>query len=143
MSHGFERVLPDRILKMVDRRDRHLLGKQETYDEVMAEAKVKVERDLHDMIEGLLRRLGIVYVHSRMDRKTTIRAGLPDFMFVAAAPNYPLWTVAMEVKLPGEGLDDEQELVRKAMTSRPNAWQYFVVRSYDEAREVLRSCGFK
>lgn len=146
MSHGFGPVLPDKLLKLVDKRDRHLV-KGKTFDEVMAMAKEKVERDIHDKIEGLLRRLDVVYVHSRMDRKTTIGVGLPDFMFsvvtdtMAHAPWEIVRSVAIEVKLPGEDLDEEQENVRAAMQCRPNAWAYHVVYSYAEALAVVRDLG--
>ena len=67
----------------------------------------RTERRIHHLFESWLRLNEIPYVHSRMDRKPTIRAGWPDFSC--------LWnstTCFIEFKLPGKELSDDQETVR-------------------------------
>lgn len=44
------------------------------------------EKELHEWLETELIRLGISYVHARMDKESTIRKGWPDFsLFYAGA----------------------------------------------------------
>lgn len=42
--------------------------------------EVPKERDLHDDIEAFCRSEGWYYIHSRMDQKTTVAVGAPDFV---------------------------------------------------------------
>lgn len=45
------------------------------------------EKELHDWLEAELIRLGISYIHARMDKESTIRKGWPDFSLFYAAPD--------------------------------------------------------
>jgi hypothetical protein len=103
---GFESgVLPERILRLVDPRDRAKLGKAGmTAHEALRKAEVKSERDLHKAIEGLLRVHEIEPIRARMDKLSTINVGAPDFIF-----SYHGRPIAFEVKLPGGKLTKEQE----------------------------------
>lgn len=92
------------------------------------------EKDLHRQIRQLLDAKGIVYFESRMDRPTTQRKGVPDFIFAVwrrcEAWIYP---VAWECKIGKGKLSSEQEETFKRLQRPPNAWQCTVIRSLDEA----------
>jgi len=45
------------------------------------------EKELHDWLETELIRLGISYIHGRMDKESTIRKGWPDFSCFFTAPD--------------------------------------------------------
>ena len=66
-----------------------------TASEALRKAEVKGERDLHKAIEGLLRVHEIETIRSRMDKRSTINVGAPDFMFA-----YHGKAIAFEIKLP-------------------------------------------
>lgn len=86
----------------------------------------KAERELHDQIEQWLRMKGVrCIVHSRMDKKTTQKKGVPDFLFVMKGNAF-----AIEVKVGNNQLTKEQEawLVDAAV----DGWICRVVRSLDQ-----------
>ena len=97
-----------------------------------SEHEVRLERELHKLINNELLRRGIEPVHSRTDRRSTNNVGLPDFLFA-----YLKVPVAMEVKLPGKPLHPKQVEMRDKMADPTNGWYHVVVRSFDEARRVL------
>jgi len=92
--------------------------------------EVRLEKDLHNLIQNELTRRGIFAIHSRTDRKTTQQVGVPDFIFC-----FPGVPIAVECKLPGAKLTDDQAYVAAKM--QKNGWLYFVVTSYEEFREIL------
>ena len=70
--------------------DRRSLGKGTmTKDEALAKAALKSERDLQDLISEYLRMKNIVAVRSRMDKKTTVPVGTPDFVFAVRVRETP------------------------------------------------------
>lgn len=113
--------------------DRALIGRPAlTRPERQEKAGIAQERDLHKLIWNELLRREIFAIHSRMDKRTTNAVGTPDFcMAINGRP------VAMEVKLPGNTLSDDQEKVRSRMIR--NGWLYFVVFSFDEAISAIES----
>lgn len=91
-----------------------------------ANPDTKAERELHDQIEQWLRMKGVrCIVHSRMDKKTTQKKGVPDFLFVMRGNAF-----AIEVKVGNNQLTKEQEawLVDAAV----DGWICRVVRSLDQ-----------
>jgi hypothetical protein len=77
----------------------------------------KSEKLIHARFEAWLRLNEISFVHSRMDKKSTIREGWPDFSVFG--PNGK--TCFVEIKLPGGELSVDQmtvmlELLRKGHT---------------------------
>lgn len=63
------------------------------------------ERDLHDDIIDLCRQQGWYYIHSRMDRRSTVQVGAPDF--VIALPGGK--TVWLECKRKGGKVTTSQQ----------------------------------
>lgn len=104
----------------------------------------KDERALHDQFERWLRvheKGPIPYVHSRMDRKSTIRKGWPDFTILRGALpyNHSLGSCCVEFKMPGEALTDAQVEVHIELkaASVPVKTCYSVVEAIEFTREIL------
>jgi hypothetical protein len=140
-------ALTDRVLRMINKGERKKLGLK-TVDEIVANAEVKSERDLHKQIANLLRLRGIEFFSSRMDKRTTTQVGMPDFLFsikyrpsyddtTASLLNWPV-ACAWELKLPGKKLDPEQQAMFERMSTGTNGWQCSVITSVDEALAELR-----
>jgi hypothetical protein len=72
-------IIPNNILSKMDKRDRPRGKAGMTLAELTARQEARTERELHDQVVAWLDRKNIPYVHSRMDRKSTIREGWPDF----------------------------------------------------------------
>lgn len=129
-------LLPESFLNKMAAADRKLLGRPALLaSERQAQAGLKLEREIHKLIWNELLRRGIFAIHSRTDKRTTNAVGLPDFCM--AINGHP---VAIEVKLPGEKLTEEQEAVSRRMVQ--NGWQYFIVYSFEEAIVVINSKAF-
>jgi len=135
------------LIKLISKRDRVALGLR-TQDELAAAAAVKTEKELHRHIGNLLRLRGIEFFESRMDRKSTMKIGTPDFLFCVAFKPRPdnttksllTWPIAIgwEIKMPGKDLDPEQAAMAERMSSAPNGWRCQVIHSVDEAIAELR-----
>lgn len=101
--------LPENIRRCMPREDRKVLDAP-TNEELAAKLERAGERLLHDQFENWCRINGLIYVHSRMDRKSTIAAGHPDFTV--------LWKgrgCCVEFKGPGGTLSEDQKLVMKKL----------------------------
>lgn len=71
----------------------------------------KDERELHDQFIAWLRvhdKGPIPFIHSRMDRKSTIRSGWPDFSVFYAFNHKPHCSCFVEFKMPGGAISDDQ-----------------------------------
>ena len=144
--------LTDKVLKLVSKADRQKLGLK-TMDEINAAAEAQTERDLHKYIRGLLELRGIEFIESRMDKRTTQKRGVPDFLFTVAFHPVPemkdgavvmsWWPIACawELKLPGRVLDPDQKAMFERLSTRPNCWCCRVIRSVDEALAELKKLG--
>jgi hypothetical protein len=104
------------------------------------------ERDLHKSIRALLNAKRIVFFESRMDKRTTQRKGVPDFVF--SVKSSPLGSrlgyntaVAWEAKVGNGKLRPEQQTMFEAMQRHPNQWHCAVVRSLDDAIKELEALG--
>jgi hypothetical protein len=95
---------------------RYMLSEPLSHEPVAPVPPSKVERDterkLHHMFEAWLRLNEIPYVHSRMDKKSTIRVGWPDFSIFSEGK-----TVFVEFKQAGKELSPEQIVVTAELIS--------------------------
>jgi len=82
-------------------------SKAQKADAALREEEASLESELHDQVESFLRRNGIPYIHSRMDRRSTIRKGWPDF---TAMRNSRVACVELKTK-NGKLSADQQEVV--------------------------------
>jgi hypothetical protein len=129
------KTLPDKILRLVSPADRKALGKRGlTLCEVFERAKIKSERDLQNLIESYFRLHNVVAIRSRMDKKTTTPTGTPDFMLALKGQ-----AIALEVKLPGEELSEEQKKMKEAMMATPNGWRWITVTDLEAVRQLLHT----
>lgn len=90
----------------------------------------KTEKDIHDNIESFLRRNGIPYDHSRMDKRTTNKRGHPDFSIFMYQH-----VLFIEVKKPGEKLSEDQTARHAELGMYENKVE--VCFSYVQARDVI------
>lgn len=72
------KLLPENIRKCMPKEDRKHLRIQ-TEQEISDRASRGEELELHKQVESWCRRNGVIYVHSRTDKKSTIAPGHPDF----------------------------------------------------------------
>lgn len=129
--------LPDNILKRMDPTDRAALGKAGvTTDEALAAAEAKHERELQKQLAQLLDLRDIVFATPRMDKRSTLKVGWPDFTFVIGGK-----PCAWEAKIRDNKLTSEQQELHTKM--RLNGWTVQVIRNVNEAIEFLNHYGAK
>jgi hypothetical protein len=76
-------ILPDHVLRRLPPAERKPLGKAGlTTAEAGAIADRRAERVLQNEMEGILRQRNLFFVRSRMDKRTSTRRGLPDFIII-------------------------------------------------------------
>jgi hypothetical protein len=137
-------VLPDNILKRMNKLDRAKLGKAGVLaSEANAIQLAKREKDVHREISQWLNLHDIFFFHSRTDRRATTQNGTPDYAFLwefEQSGNLAkhLTGVAIEVKVGGNKLSDEQEKVMWRM--RDNGWIYYVC---DSLKDMLLKLDYK
>lgn len=104
---GHTGQLPDRVLRLIDPADRKPLGKAGlTHDEAQQKAAVRLERELHEQFTNWLKLHRLPYIHAAMCKKSTIRAGWPDFTVV-----YGRGVCCVEFKAPGGVVSPDQREV--------------------------------
>jgi len=91
------------------------------------------ERQLHDQIIAHCRANGWYYVHSRMDQRTTIKVGCPDFI-IALPHGKVLW---LECKSKTGKLSDQQAGTIYALNALDH--DVYVIRSMPEFLSVLEA----
>jgi hypothetical protein len=111
--------------------ERQRLGKAGMLpEESLARAEVKLEKELQRDIGNVLRLRDIFFGCQRMDRKSNIVEGYPDFWFV-----YRKKPIALEVKVGANKQTPKQVEAQRRMEA--DGWRYKVVRSIQEVMEVL------
>ncbi len=125
-------VLPDNILRLMNKKDRPKGAAGKTREELNEEAKNKNEKEIQLQIREYLRQKDIIFIQSRMDKRPTIKGGIPDFCF--AWKGEP---IALEVKREKGKCSEEQTKVQAQMIS--NGWNVFVVYSLEEVKKILNN----
>ncbi len=111
--------------------ERKQLGKAGvTIAEATEKHSAKLEKEIHDQIEGWLRIRGITYRHDRMDRKTTGTVGWPDFTFAIHGK-----AIAVEVKRPGETVSDEQGRCQQGLSR--DGWLVLIAHSLNDVKSFV------
>lgn len=102
------RVPTEAMLRRMDPEDRKSLGSAGvTFAEAQAKASERDERAVQKLIAQDLNRRDLFFWQSRMDKATRTRKGMPDFMIVLPGGR----ALAMEVKMPGGLISDDQQKV--------------------------------
>lgn len=89
------------------------------------------ESDLHDQVEAHCRAKGWFYVHSRMDRRSTVSVGTPDFA-IAAHGGRMLW---LELKRKGGKATTAQQAAIAQLTKLGHL--AFIVDNWPETLCIL------
>ena len=138
------KLIPDHVKRMIAHSERVKLGIK-TNEEQQERVDDYNERKLHGEICQLLNLKGIAYCHARMDKKSRMTKGWPDFTFAVglSSDGVGISTVpcAWECKVGKGQLSLEQEEMRIRMISPPNAWRCRVIHSLKEAADELKELG--
>lgn len=128
--------IPNNILRAIDPAERRRMGKgARTWDEVETAREAKSEKELQSQIANLLNQRDIWFSRSRMDRRATVTKGQPDFLFALITRwGLPI-PMAFEVKI-GKAEPTAEQIECHAHMRR-NGWRVYVVRSLEQARELL------
>lgn len=127
--------LPQSLLRRMPKEDRKPLGAAGlTSAEAQAAADQRTERELQNDIANLLRQRDIYFVQSRMDRPTTNRTGLADFLIILHGGH----VLAVEVKVAGGQFSEEQQKDYQTYFRQTGQIKHAVY-SLPQFREVLEA----
>jgi hypothetical protein len=88
-------ILPDRVLRLMSPADRQQLGKAGmTIEECQARYALKTERAEQKLFASWLTQRVFYFIQARADRRSTIRAGHPDFTILHSGR-----TLLLELKM--------------------------------------------
>jgi len=125
-------VLSQKFLQAMPEEERRRLGKAGiTQAEAEAKYAAGQERKLQDMIANYLTLKGFWFCHSRTDKRTTQRRGVPDFVICA----YSLF-LACEVKCTGQTLTQEQ--AREANKIRASGGAFVIAYSLQDLVSAIQ-----
>ncbi len=128
------KTLPDSLVRCMGAADRARLGLASVVDATAPAARnkedMKRERDLQIQIVSFLRMRGHTVIWSRLDRRLTATKGTPDILLAVHGR-----AVALEAKLPGGKLSEDQERMRDGLIA--DGWKYALVTSLEEAKAVV------
>lgn len=98
--------LPDNILRRMSREHRGQMGKAGvTSAEADAKFTLRAERELQNLCASWLRQHDLFFIQSRMDKRPTVRKGMPDFIVICPGAR----ALAIEIKVPGGKISDDQK----------------------------------
>lgn len=98
-------ILPNNVLRLLSAEDRKPMGKAGiTTEEAQAKADTRREKELQKDMENLLRQRNIFFVRSRMDKRTSTRKGIPDFIIILPRGR----ALMVEAKVEGGELSQDQ-----------------------------------
>ena len=93
------------------------------------------EKQEHVVLENWLNQRELFYDHQRMDRRTSNRKGIPDFIIGVCG-----LMICIEFKLHGRKLTPEQEEWRRKALEKSRV-QYYVLDSAVDAIRLLEGIG--
>lgn len=131
-------VLPDKVLRLMDPKDRVALGKAGvTAAEAGAKHEARLERELQSQIAQYLRLLGVWFDQDAMHKRRTGTRGTPDFLFayrpIGAVDARP---IAIEAKGPTGKVNEAQRDCHCDMVR--NGWYVLIARSLADVQGLLR-----
>lgn len=124
--------LPENILKRISAKDRAPLGKAgRTAAECQEVQVAKSEKELQGQLEALLRRRGYIPARQRMDKRSNLQEGMPDFFFAVNGV-----AVYWEVKLHGTTTKKQEDMLWK-LSKLPMQAYATLIFSYQQALDSL------
>jgi hypothetical protein len=106
---------------------------QATQPSTPSKADILSERKLQDLINNWLLRNGFYFIRQRMDRKSTLTIGAPDFHVCNKNDNGRM--IGLEVKVGNNHPTEEQN--REMDRLRNSQGKAFTVRSLEEVIRIL------
>jgi hypothetical protein len=129
------KLLPDKVLRLLSPADRRSLGKAGlTAEEAVLAGRIKAEKDLQNLMESYFNLRGIVAIRSRMDKATRTKTGTPDFLLAIRGR-----AIAVEAKLPGKDLEEDQQSMKAKMMAAPNNWHWVTAYSMDTVKNLVQT----
>ena len=122
--------IPPHIARLMAKEDRQDIGALTT-EEIQQHHEERSEKKMHMLFSDWLRLHEIPALHCRMDRKSTIQNGWPDFTILIGGGR----CVCIEMKVNGNQLSEDQKTVI-AMLEK-NGTPVSVCRSVEEAIEFV------
>lgn len=129
------KLLPYNIRKCMDKSQRKSMGIR-TDHEIQAKVDSVSEREVQKQISNWLRLKGIWFDNPRMDKRPTGVLGRPDYLLAYKYGGLLATPLAIEVKVNGNDLSDDQKKVREQMIE--NRWHYYIVSSLQEVMEIMK-----
>ena len=124
-------LIPVNVLRMMPEAERRRIGKAGMLpEERQAELETRTEKNLQNQIANYLRQHDIFFGCQRMDRRSNIVVGWPDFWFVFRGV-----PIALEAKV-GNRKQEPAQLAAQIRMER-DGWRYCVVRSVEEVKAIL------
>ena len=125
--------IPNHILKLMPQENRKPLGKAGmTSKEIDIVQALRSEKELQRKIADYLRIREIAFCNPRMDKRSTMTLGWPDFTF--AIKGMP---IAFECKKSNGKTSQDQIKCHQNMTK--NGWIVYLVRSFEQAVDIINS----
>lgn len=106
-------AIPDAVYRLMAPEDRAQVGRPSCATVAIAEPEAvsgkttSREKELQEQLANLLNQRNIFYVRSRMDKKTSLPCGMPDFFIFLPNGRF----LAVEAKVEGGSLSDDQKRV--------------------------------
>ena len=76
--------LPENLRRCIPKEERQKDMALQTSEEIADKQAMENEREMHETFANWCRVNNLLFIHSRMDRKSTIREGWPDFTVIRA-----------------------------------------------------------
>lgn len=125
--------MPEAMRRCIAPTERAQIGPAaHTISDAVAAAEPKAEKELQKQIAGYLATRDIFFGQQRMDRKSTMVLGWPDFVFC-----YKGHFIALEAKTP-VGKQEPEQVIAEAKIEAQGG-RYYVVRSLVEVAAILNA----
>lgn len=128
--------LTDRLLKLMEPKDRKLLGKAgRTSDEIQAENEAKSEKELHEQFYAFLSRNGFgptLIIHAAMYKKSQLPIGWPDFSILHKGS-----IMFLEFKVAKNTTSPAQDIMIRAL--RDSGFTVFVLYTLEAAQRETKT----
>lgn len=128
--------LPENIRRLMPQEER-TTPETMTMDQANEIFDARTEAKLQVLIDSYFKLHGIVAFRQRMDKKSNMTIGTPDFL-VAVIGKMGVRAIGIEVKV-GNNKQSVDQLTMEQRMKASGAWEYYVVRSLEEVKEIFKN----
>lgn len=107
-----------------------------TQSDADAKFMKRSEKLLQEQIASLLRQRNLFFIRSRMDKKTSVQKGMPDFVIAIPAQGSLARMLLVEVKVKGGKVSDDQLALHREYHEKTDD-NVVVVWSLQEFKDIL------